>query len=77
MPYTETEVHRPNYLQPPPDIENDEERWEIEAVLNHRRRGRGYQYYVLWKGYPITEATWEPATCFENDGEDILSDYRH
>jgi len=77
MPYTETEVHGPNYLRPPPDIENDEERWEIGTILNHRRRGRGYQYYVLWKGYPITEATWEPATCFENGGEDILSDYRH
>jgi hypothetical protein len=77
MPYTETDTHGPNYLRPPPDIENDEERWEIEAVLNHRRRGRGYQYYVLWKGYPITEATWEPATCFEEGGEDILLDYQH
>ena len=25
MPYMENEVHGPNYLQPPPDIENDEE----------------------------------------------------
>ena len=32
MPYTETKVHRPNYLRPPPDIENDKERWEIEAI---------------------------------------------
>jgi len=78
MPYTETEVHGPNYLQPPPDIENDEERWEIEAIRNHRRQGRnGYQYEVLWKGYPITETTWESATCFENGGEEILQEYRH
>ena len=78
MPYTETEIHGPNYLRPPPDIENDEERWEIEAIRNHRRRGRnGYQYEVLWKGYPITETTWEPATCFKNGGEEILRKYRH
>jgi len=78
MPYTETEVHGPNYLRPPPDIENDEERWEIEAIRNHRQRGRnGYQYEVLWKGYPITKTTWEPATCFKNGGEEILREYRH
>ena len=35
MPYMENEVHRPNYLRPPPDIENDEERWEIETILKH------------------------------------------
>ena len=77
MPYTENEVHGPNYLQPPPDIENEEERWEIKTILKHQKRGRGYQYYVLWKGYPIMEASWEPATCFENGAEDILQDYRH
>jgi hypothetical protein len=76
MPYTETEIHGPNFTRPPPDIDNDEERWEIETILNHRKRGRGYQYYVKWKGYDITEATWEPATCFENGGEEILQEYR-
>ena len=35
MPYIENKVHRPNFLQPPPDFENDEERWEIKAILNH------------------------------------------
>jgi len=25
MPYTETETHGPNFLRPPPDIDNDEE----------------------------------------------------
>ena len=25
MPYIKNEVHGPNYLRPPPDIENDEE----------------------------------------------------
>jgi hypothetical protein len=77
MPYTENEVHGPNFLRPPPDIEDDEEQWEVEAILKHQKRGRGYRYYVLWKGYPITEASWEPATCFENSAEEILQNYRH
>jgi transposase InsO family protein len=76
MPYTETETHGPNFPQPPPDIDNDEERYEIETILNHRKRGRGYQYYVKWKGYDITEASWESATCFENGGEETLKRYR-
>ena len=75
MPYMETEVHGPNFLRPPPDIEDDVEQWEIETILNHRKRGRGYQYYVRWKGYPIREATWEPATSFENTAEETLQDY--
>ena len=52
-----------------------ENKVHVEAILKHRKQGRGYQYYVLWKGYLITEASWEPATCFENGAEDILQEY--
>jgi len=76
MPYTETDIHGPNYVRPPPDIENDEERYEVEAILRHQKRGRGYRYYVKWKGYPITEASWEPTTCFDGGGEKILNEYQ-
>ena len=77
MPYIENEVHGPNFLRPPPDIENNEERWEVEAILNHWQHGQGYQYYILKKGWPITDAMWEPATCFKNGGETILQEYWH
>jgi len=46
MPYTETETHGPNFPRPPPDIDNDEERWEIEAIVNHRRRGCKHTFLV-------------------------------
>ena len=49
MPYIKNEVHGPNFLWPPPDIENDKERWEIEAILNHQGCGWGYQYYIYRK----------------------------
>jgi hypothetical protein len=43
---------------PPPDIINEEEEFEIEEIRGHRRRGRGTQYLVHWKGYNDEEDTW-------------------
>jgi transposase InsO family protein len=74
-PYVENEVHGNNYPRPPPELLEGEEVYEVESILRHRRRGRGYQYYVKWKGYPITEATWESETAFSDDG-DMLSQYK-
>ena len=34
-----------------------------------------YQYYVKWKGYPISEASWEPEEVFSDDGE-LLTQYK-
>ncbi len=36
--------------------------WEVERLLDHRTHGRRkvVQYLVLWRGYPLCEATWEP-----------------
>jgi Chromo (CHRromatin Organisation MOdifier) domain len=58
-PYIENEVYGNNYPRPLPELLEGEEVYEVETILKHQRRGRGYQYYVKWKGYPITEATWE------------------
>ena len=54
--YRENKVYSANFLKPPPELVDGEEVYEVEAILRHRRRGRGYQYYVKWKGYPISEA---------------------
>jgi len=70
------EVHGPNYTRPPPDIENEEECYEIETILKHRRRGKGHQFLVKWKGYPITKATWQPSADFEKGGEEVLEEYK-
>ena len=49
--------------------------YTVERILKHRRCGHGYQYYVLWEGYPITEASWEPESAFSADG-DVLQGYK-
>ena len=59
-PYCETELHRPNFTRPPPDLINGEEKYEIEEILQSRKFGRGrkIQYLVKWKGYPDLENQW-------------------
>jgi len=74
-PYLENEIYGNNYPRPLPELLEGEEVYEVETILKHRRRGRGYQYYVKWKGYPITEATWEFETAFSDDG-DMLQQYK-
>jgi Chromo (CHRromatin Organisation MOdifier) domain len=57
QPYIENKVYGNNYPRPLPKLLERKKVYEVETILKHRRRGRGYQYYVKWKGYPITEAT--------------------
>ena len=74
-PYKENETYGPNYTEPPPELLEGEEVYEIETILNHRKRGRGYQFYVKWRGYPISDASWEPEDSFSDDG-DTLTRYK-
>ena len=35
--YKETELHRPNFTQPPPDLIDGEEEYEVEHILDSQR----------------------------------------
>ena len=54
----------------------DEEIFEVEKILKHRKRNGKFYY---WKGFKIQDATWEPETnfntteCIENYWRDINS----
>ena len=74
-PYKENEIYGQNFTEPPPELLEGEEVYEVETILNHRKRGRGYQYYVKWRGYPISDASWEPEHSFSDDG-DTLTRYK-
>ena len=59
---------------PPPILVEGEEEYEVEAILRHKGKGSSRLYQVLWKGYPITEASWEPESHLRNAPQ-ILEDY--
>ena len=56
-PFFITEVLGPVTYRLQPELEEGEEVYDMETILNHRKRGQGYQYFVKWWGYPITNAS--------------------
>lgn len=42
----------------------DNETFEIDKIINHRKVGRGYQFLVRWKGYDEKEDKWIPTSYF-------------
>ena len=43
-----------------PDVINNEEEYEVEAILSHKGPNGCRLYLTTWKGYPLSENTWEP-----------------
>ena len=74
-PYMETNVHGENYTQPPPELLEEQEVYEVEMIIKHQKQGQGYQYFIKWKGYPIKEAMWEPESNILKDGN-MLEQYK-
>ena len=44
--YINDKIYGNNYPQPPAEVLEGEEVYEVETILIHRKRGRGYQYYI-------------------------------
>lgn len=52
--------------EPPPVIIDEEEEYEVEAVLDSRIFRRQFQYLIKWKGYSDAENSWEPVANVAN-----------
>ena len=59
---------------PPLVLVGDTLEYEVEGILRHKGTSAQRRYLVLWKGYPLTEATWEPKSHLTTV-PDILEEY--
>jgi hypothetical protein len=50
----------------PPDLINDEEEYEVEAVLAHKETDKRRHYLVSWKGYSTASNKWVPQENLAN-----------
>ena len=58
------DIAQPVALKPAPIPTIHGEEHIVEKILNHRPRGRGYQFLTLMKGAPNHDAEWQPTSDF-------------
>jgi hypothetical protein len=59
---------------PPPVIVGGQSEYEVERILDKRRRRGKVEYLVKWTVYELYDATWEPVENLKNATE-AVSDY--
>jgi hypothetical protein len=72
-PYNELPPHRRKEHPDPKTIGGHKE-YQVEEILKHRKFGRGYQYLIKWKNYPLRERTWEPSRHLTH-AKHLLNEY--
>jgi len=74
-PFRETDVHGPNFTEPPPDVIDNEEEFEVEAIRAHKRTRNKLYYLVSWKGYPSANDEWIPESNLRHASA-VLNKYK-
>ncbi|XP_078798004.1 uncharacterized protein LOC101158741 isoform X1 [Oryzias latipes] len=72
-PYITSPLQPAPAQPPPPRIIDGLPAWTIKRIMDVRRRGRGLQYLVDWKGYGPEERSWEPTSRILDKG--MLKDF--
>ena len=68
-PYHERLPGQPVTAPGPSNVMEDcEEEYEVERIVNSRYKGKHLEYLVQWKGWSDSDRTWEPISNLENAG---------
>ena len=74
--YIESHIQGRN-LPPPPPIEvQGEAEYEVEEILDSRVKNGRLEYFIQWKGYGISERTWEPSSNVKNAPQKVREFHR-
>jgi hypothetical protein len=78
-PFTEDPTRFPNRRQvnrPVAELVDRQKEWVVERVLGEREVRNGQmQYLVLWEGWPVEDATWEPASYLTH-AQEVINDWK-
>ena len=60
IPHCQTKAYRETYCQPPPELIDGEEEYEIKEIIDQHtdKQRQKKQYLVSWVGYPASENSW-------------------
>ncbi|KNE95009.1 hypothetical protein PSTG_11706 [Puccinia striiformis f. sp. tritici PST-78] len=67
--HTTDQIEGRRRAEPGPIIVDGEEEWEVDQLLDCRKRGRGREFLVEWKGFGPDSNSWEPETNLSNSKE--------
>jgi hypothetical protein len=57
------------------DVIDGEREWEVEEILHERVRRKKKEYLILWKGWPMEDATWEPARHLASTAIEVVEEW--
>ena len=64
-----------NFTEPPAEIVEGEEQYEVESILNSRYFRNQLQYRVRWLGYDESYDTWEPLKNIEDSAPLAIQEF--
>ena len=75
IPYKETEAYGDAYPQPPPELIDGQEEYEVEEIITEcfNKCTWKRQYLVKWPGYPASDNSWVNET--DLNAPELLDEY--
>src|SRR5271169_3060821 len=76
------EPYKPNTIvgrlqePPPPVISKEDIEYEVEEILDSKFIRKSLFYLVKWKGYPISDNSWEPLSHLTN-AQELISQFHN